>query len=67
MFLSIAPDFCLPTCAVPNPPDCPYIDYSVCGKGRVLSDVDGECINISDCPGKNRIMNERFNRCLKIT
>ncbi|KOB79511.1 Zonadhesin, partial [Operophtera brumata] len=48
---------CRSTCAVPNPPDCPFIQPSEtnvddcnCQAGYVLSEVGGKCIKIGECP-----------------
>lgn len=43
-------NICSPTCAQPNPPDCPNIDRNVCEPGYILSEIGGVCIKIEDCP-----------------
>ncbi|XP_028178873.1 zonadhesin-like isoform X3 [Ostrinia furnacalis] len=48
---------CRPTCAVPNPRNCPSrspaaanVDGCECQEGYILSEVGGKCIKIEDCP-----------------
>ncbi|KPJ07649.1 Tenascin-X [Papilio machaon] len=54
------PDECKATCAEPNPKNCPYqsatenVEGCKCKPGFVLSDKNGECIRIEECPGKYR-------------
>ncbi|XP_030031197.2 zonadhesin [Manduca sexta] len=51
------PSECRRTCAVPNPPNCPEnkpsatnVDGCQCKSGYVLSDTEGECIEVEKCP-----------------
>ncbi|KAL0832214.1 hypothetical protein ABMA28_001665 [Loxostege sticticalis] len=51
------PERCRPTCAVPNPPNCPTrapgstnVDGCECQADYILSGVGGKCIRISECP-----------------
>ncbi|XP_060802306.1 cell death abnormality protein 1-like isoform X2 [Amyelois transitella] len=48
--------YCEPTCAAPNPPNCPLITknksskHGSCQSGHILSKKGGTCIKIEDCP-----------------
>ncbi|KAJ0177895.1 hypothetical protein K1T71_006768 [Dendrolimus kikuchii] len=46
----VCEDRCIPTCAIPNPPDCPYKEHCECQTGYIKSKINGECIKIEDCP-----------------
>ncbi|KAL0832216.1 hypothetical protein ABMA28_001667 [Loxostege sticticalis] len=52
-------DRCRPTCAVPNPPDCPPPrpydpkDPCQCPPEYILSEKGGKCIHIATCPDNN--------------
>ncbi|KAL4707319.1 hypothetical protein ACJJTC_019857, partial [Scirpophaga incertulas] len=49
---------CRPTCAVPNPTNCPVVlnkptenvDGCQCKQGYILSETNGRCIKIEECP-----------------
>ncbi|XP_013174037.1 PREDICTED: zonadhesin-like isoform X3 [Papilio xuthus] len=53
------PDECKATCAEPNPKNCPYqsatknVEGCKCKPGFVLSDKNGECIRIEECPAES--------------
>nr|WHN38847.1 Zon1A-L [Andraca theae] len=50
----LPPKSCVPTCAAPNPSDCPYVEYNECGNGYILSEERGKCVKLEDCPAHLR-------------
>ncbi|CAG9787140.1 unnamed protein product [Diatraea saccharalis] len=61
---------CAPTCAERNPPNCGCESRNnCCKKGYILSERNGKCIRIQDCPSSRCNKQERYvvnsNTCQK--
>ncbi|RVE54612.1 hypothetical protein evm_000733 [Chilo suppressalis] len=61
---------CSPTCAVPNPPNCGCLSqFKCCKDGYILTERNGTCVKIEDCPNTSCGKNEKYvvnsNECRK--
>ncbi|XP_062525102.1 multiple epidermal growth factor-like domains protein 6 isoform X2 [Bombyx mori] len=63
------PSECIPTCAIPNP-NCSYVqevsfkrEACYCKPGFILSEVNGECIKIENCPKQQCGVNGTYSDC----